>query len=97
MKRLKFLEWLWIVHASLGLVALLCLAATNSVIFLVAVECLGFPLGWLLKSSDLYSLLPAAAQYLLSYLVIVLNGGLFYLLLRTCFRRKRAAETARSQ
>lgn len=88
MKKLQFLEWLWIAQAVLSLVALLCLAASNSIVFLVLVESLGFPLGWLLKSSDVYSFLPTAIQYVVSYIITVANGGFFYVLLRLRFRRK---------
>ncbi len=87
-KRLRFLEWLWIGQATLSLIALLCLAASNSIIFLVLTECLGFPLGWLIKGSDVYSFLPTSLQYFVSYIIILANGGLFYAVLRLCFRRK---------
>ena len=96
MKKLQFLEWLWIAQAVLSLIALLCLAASNSIIFLVLVESLGFPLGWLLKSSDVYSFLPTVIQYVVSYIITVANGGLFYAVLRLCFRRKPRADTSRA-
>ena len=95
MKKLRFLEWLWIAQAMLSLIALLCLAASNSIIFLVLSESLGFPLGWLIKGSDVYSFLPTSIQYVVSYIIIVANGGLFYAVLRFCFRRK--AQTDPSQ
>lgn len=90
MKHLRFLEWLWIAHAVGGLAAVLCLLVTSSPIFLVVVECLSTPLGWLLARWEMYSLLPQPLQYLLGYVALVLNGGVFYFILRVFARRRTA-------
>lgn len=92
MKKLKTLEWLWITHALLGLAALLCLLATRGLLFGLALEYLMLPLGWVLKLFAGYSFLPAGVQYAICYLIVLLNGGMIYVLLRLCFRRKRSSD-----
>ncbi len=86
--RFRVLEWLWIAQCVSGLLALVGLAISNRIVFLVAAECLGFPVGWLLKSNQTYAILPTALQYLLSFILLTVNGGVFYGLLRL-FLRKR--------
>lgn len=50
-----------------------------------------FPLGLLLGYWSFYSLLPDGFQVGVIALVVILNGGLWYGLLRLCFRQKRPA------
>lgn len=85
---MKRLEYFWAAHAMLGLAAALCLFVTNSPLFLVIVECLGFPLGWMIGHCEFYSLLPSSWQYALVCFALFLNGGLYYLVLRACFGKR---------
>ena len=94
MKNFRTLEWLWFAQALLAMISLTCLIKTNSVLFLVMIECLGFPFGWVLKGVDIYAFLPLILQYVVSYIITVANGGFFYLVLRFCFKRKKSESRA---
>lgn len=94
LRRFRYLEWLWVAYVAFCALIGITGEIVGGIGYGLLFEALLFPVGLLLGYWSFYSLLPDEFQVGVLALIVVLNGGLWYALLRVCFRRRPRTDLA---